>query len=974
MAKKKTRSRKSSTTRRPVILTTGDYIRDVNIYAGSKPTPASDVEPGSQIKSEDGSVFLIRGLLSRTANSLTQQDVEHKKETEFTDPLPYFDVNLGISEEQLDRARQSNLLSSYAIWKPHPKTKDENDKHNLVWRAVQPPPGYGTAVQGQASKESTNYACLADDKCVLEPSAELKKPCKVLVIDDASLIIRHCSHNPCRKLWPAFLDPQSKGNRNVPKRIVLKMSYPVAQGDLWEQLVQRFADRLTVIVSIEDIRRMEVGVSRRISWERSALDLIQELTAHPTLQRLLTCHNVVVNFRSEGALWVERKGNTKRFRLFFDPSRMEREFEEEMPGQSFGYQSCLAAAIAYWLTMEFAPAESTASGFPKDKGRQDDWSGSPISRGTCAGLRAMRTLLKEGHGPVRTGTEGGVTPGFPFDAVAKSITEQGSGYGMVEVPARLAHRKNTALARNWTILSELLTYPRDPSTSAENHDNSPMFGMGLLIARYGLRAFGRIPTAKFEKLVAIDRDEIESLRNLKRLVKDYEGEKVQEKPLSIAVFGAPGSGKSFGVKQISKALLTSDVPIIEFNLSQFRNPNELVDAFHQVRDKVLEGITPVVFWDEFDSRQYQWLQYLLAPMQDGAFQDGQITHPIGKCVFVFAGGTSRTLERFGPPNPSEVTYPRGEKGDDQRKQDEQAYAEFCLKKGPDFVSRLHGFMNVVGPNPRCVYHMRNREWIRDTKHPDMAYPLRRALMIRGALRMPLTEELDIDQSLLVALLHIDEFYHGARSLEKIVLSLKRKDSSVLQRSSLLPQALLDRELNAEEFRDFMDQRNAFRTHPDIEQLAAQIHEHYRITCQANGTKIDEAADKDYVYLSSEMKETNRMAAKRMPEILGLINLCVVSKQATRLSCSPLSTEELKALLKQPAILDLLAEAEHLLWSLQKEATGWKYGPVRDNAKKLHPALVDWFILSPHDRHKDREQILNYPELLKLAGHVACRPG
>ena len=30
----------------------------------------------------------------------------------------------------------------------------------------------------------------------------------------------------------------------------------------------------------------------------------------------------------------------------------------------------------------------------------------------------------------------------------------------------------------------------------------------------------------------------------------------------------------------------------------------------------------------------------LAPMQDGRFQHGQLNHSIGKCVFVFAGGTS----------------------------------------------------------------------------------------------------------------------------------------------------------------------------------------------------------------------------------------------------------------------------------------------------------------------------------------------
>ena len=78
----------------------------------------------------------------------------------------------------------------------------------------------------------------------------------------------------------------------------------------------------------------------------------------------------------------------------------------------------------------------------------------------------------------------------------------------------------------------------------------------------------------------------------------------------------------------------------EFNLSQFQDAPDLNGAFHQVRDLALAGLTPVVLWDEFDSRDLHWLQYLLAPMQDGRFQDGQLNHAIGKSVFIFAGGTS----------------------------------------------------------------------------------------------------------------------------------------------------------------------------------------------------------------------------------------------------------------------------------------------------------------------------------------------
>jgi hypothetical protein len=41
-----------------------------------------------------------------------------------------------------------------------------------------------------------------------------------------------------------------------------------------------------------------------------------------------------------------------------------------------------------------------------------------------------------------------------------------------------------------------------------------------------------------------------------------------------------------------------------------------------------------------------WLRYFLAPIQDGTFQEGQITHPLGRAIFVFARGTSITMEAF----------------------------------------------------------------------------------------------------------------------------------------------------------------------------------------------------------------------------------------------------------------------------------------------------------------------------------------
>jgi hypothetical protein len=68
-----------------------------------------------------------------------------------------------------------------------------------------------------------------------------------------------------------------------------------------------------------------------------------------------------------------------------------------------------------------------------------------------------------------------------------------------------------------------------------------------------------VPWGQFGNLLTVDRQEIESYRSIRNLVGEYAGQKQVSRPLSIAVFGTPGSGKSFGVTEMAKSLLPGQI-------------------------------------------------------------------------------------------------------------------------------------------------------------------------------------------------------------------------------------------------------------------------------------------------------------------------------------------------------------------------------------------------------------------------------
>jgi hypothetical protein len=50
--------------------------------------------------------------------------------------------------------------------------------------------------------------------------------------------------------------------------------------------------------------------------------------------------------------------------------------------------------------------------------------------------------------------------------------------------------------------------------------------------------------------------------------------------------------------------------------------------------------------------------------------------------------------------------------------------------------------------------------------------------------------------------------------------------------------------------------------------------------------------------------------------------------------------------------DATPEDSHIAWLSEKEAAGWKWGPVKDAEKKEHPCFTDYANLPAEQRAKD----------------------
>lgn len=810
--------------------------------------------------------------------------------------------------------RKFSLGNAFSVWQLIEAGKDK------VWRVEE-----SLGCQGPA--EETTPVPRTDDPA--DPD--------VLVLEEMGLGF---ASNP--KCWPAALK-----EGGAPQAIVVKAS---ASFDcrLWEEKLLKpgLAEKVTIVASAHVLRAMGAKLSRALSWDQTVEDLIREFEKGQSAFLFRAVKRVVVLFGTEGVAVFSRlprgpqepaMSDGLRFeRLVYDPEFLEGDWRAKHKGTTYGGQSVLTAAVARHEL----------------QGRD-----FPLFFAICRALEGMRAVHEMGGGK-----EAG---NLHIKASANKLRQ------IFTFPEKKG-KKNTKDSPK--VLPEnhfRAAFPRDILSTEQSKNQcilTDVTGEGLefitakaeeIVLNGVDKALKAVPRARYGGFVTVDREEIERINSIRNLIMDYRSGK-DTRPLSIAVFGQPGSGKSFAIKQLAEELFGKEKAVLEFNLSQFESVHDLHEALHQVRDKSLEGKIPFVFWDEFDScfnkQPLGWLKEFLSPMQDAKFQSGGVVHPLGRAIFVFAGGTRTSFKAFAMEEPIEARTA------EQKKQLQLSMDAFKDAKAPDFISRLRGYVDIKGPNPVM-------NGPKTAPSDDHAYPIRRAMLLRSMLKRyfrdsiidPHTGRAEISPGVLAGFLRVEKYLHGARSMEALVSMSHLRNARYFGPADLPPQELLDLHTSP----DFMEtvEKAELAGNPlkrFVEKLAEEQHEGYYQYLKAN----------NYTYGPVRNDEETK-PPKTHPMFMHYNELNEAGKEKNlapaRLALARLAALEYRIVQAVPGLKGEaaftetekkhLSISEHKRWMREKLVEGYAFiAKEKNDPLRLHVDIQPFESLPEKDKHLDDDLI------------------
>lgn len=872
------------------ILVTGDFVIDHHLLKGNKNEAFGPGSIGTLLTATYGGAKLTFDLLEYFLNKINREN----KGIACKCFWPFSGISAINSSE-------GTYHDSYLRWEILRNDREKEREKNFCLKLYEKL-GFG----GQKVSDETAW---------FKTDAEINPGSfKIIVVDEAGVGFRNHSES-----WPDF----SKA-----EKIILKTTYPLCESPLWTELAG-YGEKLITIVNLNQIKHYNVKVSNGISWEQTALDLVYGVHRDPILKNLLKSAELIITIGTAGAVQITT-GKTPEdyeYRLIFDPEYMEDEWEEKYSGEivnQIGLGSSFLAGFAASLSLgSLRPQDSIKVG---------------LNTAVGAMVKGIFDLTVDFN----------LNPKDLSFAMDERFHDRYYSSAFIPSPSwtnGLAYLHN----QEWSILEN-----NYENRKKDYKPKSDLFPLAYSLALNGIKALHFAPRLSLGKAIVFDRNEIENLRNLRKLIEFYDKYEDGKKPLNIAVFGPPGAGKSFIIKVLAKNIFENKKTTPAFltiNLSQFRDESELPGAFHAIRDEVLQGRLPVVFWDEFDSEDFRWLKSLIAPMQDGTFQEGKETHPIGKAIFVFAGSMTYTMGHFSEKMSSDA---------------------LIGKKGPDFLSRISGYLNVFGPNRKPCFDNINEQWCREGDKDDNCFSIRRALFIHYVLGLG-NKPLNIDLQLLRALIEVSSYKNGSRGLDRLLTILSVHPGRKTELSDLPSKEIIRLNVDYDDFMKKLEDESILEK-INFEKLAVSIHNAWLDMKVKDSVYFEEYGDLNY-----DGRLDNIGAAQRIGNVIGVTGRFSLVLETDRLArMQNEAKQEFDDYISDENNLEVLAEKEHAGWMETRQNTGWRIGPRSDYHKK-HPCLVPWDELDPEinkkdidnqvQKNKDRNAIKKYTSMLEGSGYT-----
>lgn len=821
------------------------------------------------------------------------------------------------------------------IWKPMIQDK-KNNSSNLVWRIYRE--------IGQISKSSGE-----NQNVYSKNNDDIKKnKWDYLIINDQNFRNTENSNNKNDDFIDFFEKMEPSFFSNL-KQIFLRTSFHDNQMNLIKELlkISNISEKLSIFTNYSEITSNEFSIHCNSSWELVLQDIIRECEEGiiKTLLNTTNCINqIFVYFSEAGVVVIDNndKDNDKdhQITLYYDPYELKDTLFVSQPGITFGDITILISTLL-------------------KKHMIEDYLDDKVS--LYVAINSAFRMIREKHliGRGKYNLVNNNKKIYGFDKKGDSTISKKIRRCSLCGKCNLFEEKEENLQKKCLEKSIFRTIPDKYNIHGNINDNSKKtlknkilledfigYGkekwlqIGSQIVKYGLdKILNNIPKGVFGKYITYDHEEIEHLNNIKSLVLTYCENYLDTTPLAIAVFGAPGTGKSFIIRELAKCIHTTkdikNIDLIEYNLSQVQNESEIYRMLHQVRNISISNKIPLIIWDEFDVEKMKWLKIFLEPIQDGKFSDNGVIYDVGKSIFAFCGGCFKSFSDFT----KDVILQND-------------------KKGLDFVSRIRAYLNLFGLN-RSFNSFENLFKFSS----EYKYIIQRAVIIRTQLERywpniidEKTQEARIDPYITQALLRTEKFYYGARSIETIL-----KVCNLSEQSNLTTKTFPMKELvNTHVTQDFFDY--IYGVNIDILKLAQARHKKWyenresqgyklgNIRVEKGNIKLHPAFWDNWYKLTNITKNRNiRSTENFISNIYSMGYVIDTLNKENNLKVNTGSDSTESQTLTKKEIEDILPKLEHEYWLIEHCIKGWEKGDIINECKLIHKNVKAYDKFSEGDK-------------------------